>query len=155
MWRGNKSLRGIQNPHVRQALSADGIDISQHIRLVLFPSTQGCCCTWFHIHCSQALQNSRELLLCFFSTTIFYFILKIKLLFCGHPRHFQALLFRNSKDCHWMEKVWNQEAKDLTCGLSAALLTVHGTWTHFISLCLSFPEGIKRIGGSEISSDLV
>lgn len=66
-----------------------------------------------------------------------HWILKVKLFLCGHPIHFQVLLFSNSKDHHGLKEMRNQKAKDLTLGLSDALLMVHGIWSHFISPCLT------------------
>lgn len=74
-------------------------------------------------------------LIVFFFFSLNHWILKLFL--CGHPIHFQVLLFNNSKDHHGLKEMRNQEAKDLTLGLSDALLMVHGIGSHFISPCLT------------------
>lgn len=64
--------------------------------------------------------------------------LKTKLLHVDNQDVFQAL-FKNSEDHQIVEEMWNQETKGLTSGVHADLFTDHSTWSHFISLCLSFP----------------
>lgn len=83
---GTRVLKGVQDPHAHQASTADGIDtsqqyartISQYIGMLL------------HLISYTLFTSATEIMAVLNMIFLNHWILKLKLLLCGHPRYFSS-----------------------------------------------------------------